>query len=142
MAIKTLILDTNIVLDLLLFHDPRADWIRHGITQKQFGLIYTAEMLAELTEVIARPLFAKSASEQIDLLKAWTQMASHQPTPPRCPFRCDDPDDQVFIDLAYHYRPSLLLSKDRKILQLQRLLALHDVRVQTYPDLGDLNVNA
>ncbi len=134
MAIKTLILDTNIVLDLLVFQDPRAGWIRDGITQGQFELIYSSEMLLELTDVIARPQFAQSAYDQSTLLSSWTQMAIHKPTPPRCPYRCDDPDDQAFIDLAYHYRPSQLLSKDRKILQMQRTLGEQGVWVQSYPD--------
>ncbi len=134
MAIKTLILDTNIVLDLLVFHDPRANWIRDGIARGQFELIYSSEMLVELTDVIARPQFAQSGYDQSTVLSSWTQMAIHKPTPPRCSFRCDDPDDQAFIDLAYHYRPSQLLSKDRKVLQMQRTLGEHGVWVQSYPD--------
>lgn len=133
MAITTLVLDTNIVLDLLVFQDPRADWIRDGITQGQFELIYSSEMLLELTEVIARPQFAQHSNDQSTLLSVWTQMAIHKPTPPRCSYRCDDPDDQPFIDLAYHYRPSQLMTKDRKILQMQRVLSAHDVWVQSYP---------
>ena len=134
MAIKTLILDTNIVLDLLVFQDPRANWIRDGIARGQFELIYSSEMLVELTDVIARPQFAQSGYDQSTVLSSWTQMAIHKPTPPRCPYRCDDPDDQAFIDLAYHYRPSQLLSKDRKVLQMQRTLGEHGVWVQSYPD--------
>jgi putative PIN family toxin of toxin-antitoxin system len=134
MAIKTLVLDTNIVLDLLVFQDPRADWIRDGIARRQFELIYSSEMLLELADVIARPQFAQNSNDQSTLLSSWTQMAIHKPTPPRCSFRCDDPDDQAFIDLAYHYRPSQLLSKDRKVLQMQRALGEHGVWVQSYPD--------
>ena len=134
MAITTLILDTNIVLDLLVFQDPRSDWIRDGIARGQFELIYSSEMLLELTDVIARPQFAQNSNDQSTLLSSWTQMAIHKPTPPRCSFRCDDPDDQAFIDLAYHYRPSQLLSKDRKVLQMQRALGEHGVWVQSYPD--------
>lgn len=134
MAIKTLILDTNIVLDLLVFQDSRANWIRDGIARGQFELIYSSEMLVELTDVIARPQFAQSGYDQSTVLSSWTQMAIHKPTPPRCSFRCDDPDDQAFIDLAYHYRPSQLLSKDRKVLQMQRTLGEHGVWVQSYPD--------
>ena len=133
MAIKTLILDTNIVLDLLVFQDPRANWIRDGIARGQFELIYSSEMLLELTDVIARPQFAQSTYDQSTVLSSWTQMAIHKPTPPRCPYRCDDPDDQAFIDLAYRYRPSQLLSKDRKVLQMQRTLGEHGVWVQSYP---------
>lgn len=134
MAIKILVLDTNIVLDLLVFRDPRADWIRDGIAQEQFELIYSSEMLVELTDVIARPQFSQSAFDQSTLLSSWTQMATHRPTPPRCSFRCNDPDDQPFIDLAYHYRPSQLLSKDRKILQMQGILITHGVWIQNYPN--------
>lgn len=134
MAIKTLVLDTNIVLDLLVFRDPRADWIRDGIAQEQFELIYSSEMLVELTDVIARPQFSQSAFDQSTLLSSWTQMATYRPTPPRCSFRCNDPDDQPFIDLAYHYRPSQLLSKDRKILQMQGILITHGVWIQNYPN--------
>lgn len=135
MAIKTLILDTNIVLDLLVFQDPRANWIRDGMARGEFEIIYTSEILAELTDVIARPQFAQSTSDQSDVLKTWAQMAIRQPTPPRCSFRCDDPDDQPFIDLAYHFRPSQLLTKDRKILQMQGVLSAHGVQILTYADI-------
>ncbi len=134
MAIKTLVLDTNIVLDLLIFKDPRAGWIHDGIHQGKFELIYTSEMLLELTDVIARPQFAQSAYDQATVLSSWTEMAIHKPTPPRCAFRCDDPDDQLFIDLAYQCRPSELLSKDRKILQMQGALSPHGVQICTYAD--------
>ncbi len=134
MAIKTLVLDTNIVLDLLVFEDPRAQWIYDGIHQGKFELIYTSEMLLELTDVIARPQFAQSAYDQAAVLSSWTDMAIHKPTPPRCSFRCDDPDDQPFIDLAYQCRPSELLSKDRKILQMQGVLSPHGVQICTYAD--------
>ena len=76
MAIKTLVLDTNIVLDLLVFQDPRANWIRDGIAQGRFELIYSSEMLLELTDVIARPQFAQNSNDQSTLLGSWTQMAS------------------------------------------------------------------
>jgi len=134
MAIKTLVLDTNIVLDLLVFQDPRAQWLDDGVRQGRLELIYTSEILAELTDVIARPQFAQSAWDQSNVLSSWTRMATHKPTPPRCSFRCDDPDDQAFIDLAYHYRPTELLSKDRKILQMRGILSAYGVSIQSYPD--------
>lgn len=134
MALKVLILDTNILLDLLIFNDPQADGIRRGIEQHEFELIYSQEILSEYTDVIARPTFAKMNIDQSLLLNTWHQIATLKPSPPPCGFRCDDPDDQPFIDLAYHYRPSQLLSKDRKILQMQKVLVGHDVQIQSYLD--------
>lgn len=86
MAIKTLILDTNIVLDLLVFQDSRANWIRDGIARGQFELIYSSEMLVELTDVIARPQFAQSGYDQSTVLSSWTQMAIHKPRHPAVHF--------------------------------------------------------
>ena len=34
------------------------------------------------------------------------------------PWKCQDPDDQVFLDIAFTLRPSILISKDNAVLKL------------------------
>ena len=36
------------------------------------------------------------------------------------PWQCQDPDDQVFLNLAYTSKPSVLLSKDNELLKLAK----------------------
>lgn len=133
MALRTLILDTNILLDVFVFHDPRAQVIRDWIEQKNVELIYSPEIFAEYADVIARPAFALTHQEQSHLLAHWQSIATQKASPPICHFRCEDPDDQPFIDLAVQYRPSQLLSKDQKILKMHKSLALLDIQIETYP---------
>ena len=39
------------------------------------------------------------------------------------PWQCQDPDDQVFLNLAYTSKPSVLLSKDNELLKLAKKAA-------------------
>ena len=45
------------------------------------------------------------------------------------PFTCRDPDDQVFINVAYSVRPALLLSKDLRVLELRAIAKHHGVEI-------------
>mgnify|MGYP000606137680 CR=1 FL=1 len=51
--------------------------------------------------------------------------------PPRCPLRCKDPDDQVFIDLALHVGAQWLFSKDAALLKLAKRAKLRGTQVMT-----------
>jgi predicted nucleic acid-binding protein len=48
------------------------------------------------------------------------------------PVRCIDPDDQVFIDLAYQAKPCILISKDLALVRLKNKLGQFNIEVQTY----------
>jgi len=144
MTPAALVLDTNIVLDLLVFQDPRTHALQQALQQHRYGWIATTAMRCELERVLAYPQIARrltrpppptrnegaddGANTSIDngaaVLARFDAQASIVPAAGKAPVTCRDPDDQKFIDLAVAHQ-ALLLSRDKAILCMKkRLLAL------------------
>ena len=125
---SALVLDTNIVLDLLLFQNPQAQGLRQALDQQEMRWLATPPMREELARVLAYPKIAPGLTRLghslASLLAQWDALVSVVEVAPRCAVRCRDPDDQMFIDLAVAHRAQLL-SKDALVLRLaKRLLPL------------------
>lgn len=116
-----LVLDTNVILDVLVFNDPRAHVIRIALEDQRVDALRSTATLIELTDVIQRPVFALSKPAQESLISRWQAWSRplHDGEIRKAPIQCRDPDDQMFIDIAYSCRPALLLSKDLRVLELQ-----------------------
>jgi putative PIN family toxin of toxin-antitoxin system len=126
-----LVLDTNVILDLLVFKDPSAKAIRLLLDAKLVDAVRTPVSMAELIDVIGRPTFKLSREDQEIILQKWessTRLLENTAIEP-APFTCRDPDDQVFLDMAYSLRPALLLSKDLRVLELQAIAQRHGVDI-------------
>ena len=54
------VLDTNVVLDLWLFGDPRAAALRQALQAGRLAALVTAPLLAELADVLQRPFAAEA----------------------------------------------------------------------------------
>ena len=122
---RALVLDTNIVLDLLVFADPSTAPLPALLTSGALRWIATAHMRAELERVLAYPKVAPRVAfygltaEQV---LARFDAAVHQVDAAPCAAAlCKDADDQPFIDLAAAHG-AVLLSKDKAVLQLRRRL--------------------
>ena len=114
-------LDSNVVLDWLVFRDPSGDAIGAAIRSARIRWIATGAMRRELEHVLTRADFTAWKADPADVLAAWDRWAQivEAPSPPLLPrLRCTDPDDQKFIDLALEARASALLSRDRAVLKL------------------------
>jgi putative PIN family toxin of toxin-antitoxin system len=131
-----LVLDTNVILDLLVFKDPATEPIRLALDTKQVDAVRTAASMAELIDVIGRPTFKLSQDDQETIVQAWesrSRLLENRVVEP-APFTCRDPDDQVFIDMAYSLRPALLLSKDLRVLELRAIAKHHGVEISNQYD--------
>jgi predicted nucleic acid-binding protein len=121
-----LVLDTNIVLDLLVFRDPRAQPLDRGLAAGVLRWVATAAMREELARVLDYPKIAprvrfhRGAAGAV--LADFDRHAMLVDTPAKAPVTCGDPDDQKFIDLAVAHRCTLL-SKDREVLRMKKRLA-------------------
>jgi putative PIN family toxin of toxin-antitoxin system len=122
------VLDTNIVLDLLVFQDPVTVPLRAALDAGQLRWIATAAMRDELERVLAYPQIAKRLA--FYKLAAKAVLAARDASvhtvdvAPKAPITCKDPDDQRFIDLAVTHQ-CLVLSKDHAVLTMaKRLRAL------------------
>ncbi len=122
-----LVLDTNVVLDWLLFGDPSVAPLAVAINQRQVRWIATVAMRDELAEVLWRGLAAQRDADAAALLAAWDARAEMLAEPARLPASvplcCSDPDDQKFLNLAHAAGAAWLLSRDRAVLRLARRAA-------------------
>jgi predicted nucleic acid-binding protein len=100
-----LVVDTNVVLDLLLFRDPRAVVLREGLASGRYRWIACPPMRTELARVLDRGGFGRWAVDREAVLAAYDGSVVDI-DPPASPgtLRCSDGDDQVFIDLAMQRR--------------------------------------
>jgi putative PIN family toxin of toxin-antitoxin system len=118
------VIDTNVVLDMLLFDDARSKWLRHALDAQHLAWVCTAPMLAELADVLTRPFVAARGGLAEAVLAQAQAMCRLQPAEPRTGLprapRCADPDDQKFIDLAWTAQAQWLFSRDRALLDLAR----------------------
>lgn len=127
-GVRPIILDTNIVLDLLVFDDAATTPLRDALNSGRLQWVATAPMRDELERVLAYPQIAKrlafyglSAGQVLQARDAQVQTVD---VPAKASVTCKDPDDQKFIDLAVAQR-CLVLSKDHAVLCMaKRLLAL------------------
>ena len=126
-----LVLDTNVILDLLVFQDPAAEVIQTVLDAKLVDAVRTEASMLELMDVIQRPNFKLSKEQQQIILKQWessSRLLENSAIEP-APFMCRDPDDQVFINMAYSIRPALVLSKDLRVLELGTIAQRHGVEI-------------
>jgi len=132
MAPSPVILDTNVLLDIFVFRDDRSLPLQQMIQNQERQLIYCQAMHDEFIDVLTRSQFQLSQSHQEAILHQWLNLANQVTLTESAPLRCSDPDDQIFIDLAYQTRPSLLVSKDNALIMLRKRLADLNIDLQTY----------
>ena len=125
------VLDTNVVLDWLVFRNPGCVALAASIVAGELRWIATVAMRDELAHVLARGHLDAWAP---NLSLVWAHWDRHcaevsvpAPAGPPGRLRCSDPDDQKFVDLAVAGRARWLLSHDRAVLKLARRLRDHGV---------------
>lgn len=133
-AERALVLDTNIVLDLLVFSDPATALVRELLNAKTLRWIATAAMRQELARVLDYPKIAPRVAfyglSTASVLQAFDAQTQIVPVAARISATCRDADDQQFLDLAAAHR-AVLLSKDKAVLALRKRLLAYGAQVAT-----------
>lgn len=134
-----LVIDTNITLDLFVFHDSAQQPLHQALQQGAWRWLATEPMLTELARVLTYPLIERRLAAQgrsrQEVIQSMQQYAHWVAPAPAAPLACKDPDDQIFIDLACYCRCPLV-SKDKLVLALRAPLKLLGVVVTPILDLG------
>jgi putative PIN family toxin of toxin-antitoxin system len=128
---KSVVFDTNVLLDLFVFNDFRALHLKQALLERKIDALASPKTLEEFADVISRPLFSLESAEQGKILLQWKLLArilDDQSLLPS-PWRCQDPDDQVFLDLAFTVKPCILISKDNEVLKFAAQAAKEDVLI-------------
>jgi uncharacterized protein len=125
------VLDTNVVLDWLVFHDPAARPLAVAVESGALRWLACARMRDELADVLARPHLQRWQPDAAAVLAAFDRHASPHAAPPPSHLPCSDAADQVFIDLALAAGCRWLLTKDRALLALARRARPRGLQVLT-----------
>lgn len=118
-----LVLDTNAVLDWLLFRDVRMQPLAAAIEAGRCRWIVSEALRDEIAHVLMRGIASRPGADTSPLWTAWEQRAQvlPAPEPQSLPgLRCTDADDQKFIDFALVQRARWLVSRDRAVLKLRK----------------------
>lgn len=128
----TIVIDTNIALDLLVFNDPGCAPLQAALDAGELRWLATDAMRSELARVLGYPqivprlAFHGRTPEAV--LADFDRQVRRVDAAPRATVVCKDPDDQIFIDLAVAHRAPLR-SKDRAVRVLRKRLAALGVEV-------------
>ena len=116
------VLDTNILLDVLVFDDSRAHPLRAALIAGSLDAVATEKTLSEFLDVIGREQFSLSQERQHEIMSQWRSWARliNDQVLDAAPWKCKDRDDQVFINLAYTLKPAILISKDKMVLRIAK----------------------
>ncbi|MCI0570867.1 MAG: putative toxin-antitoxin system toxin component, PIN family [Myxococcaceae bacterium] len=117
-----IVLDTNVVLDMLVFDDAFSRPLAEALTSGELVAWADERTLTELGYVLSRPGFALGAAAQQALLARYRGLVRMAPEDaqaslPELP-RCKDRSDQKFLVLAARAGATWLISKDKQLLQL------------------------
>ena len=128
---KTVVLDTNILLDIFVFNDHRASELKQALLNQEIYAPASQKTIAELADVIGRPIFNLNNTQQDQILKQWHSLASlvSDDTLASAPWSCEDEDDQIFLDLAYKLKPAIIISKDNALLKLSKKAAAEEILI-------------
>ena len=122
--IPNLVLDTNAVLDWLVFGNPASQTIARAIVSGEVRWIVNAAVHDELAHVLSRGAVDRWQPDLSQLWHTWERHATQiEQPPPGSPQRrpqCTDTDDQKFVDLALDHAARWLITRDRALLKLAR----------------------
>lgn len=119
--VPAVVLDTNVVLDWLVFAEPTVAALAAAALSRRLRWLTTAAMRDELAHVLNRGLAARRGCDGAAALARWDALALiRAPAPPAHRLVCSDRDDQKFIDLAIDARARWLVTRDKAVLKQAR----------------------
>lgn len=122
---KRIVLDTNVCLDLFVFHDPRWAPLLASIESGELEAVTRADCRDEYLVVLHYPHLPldeasrKLAAERFD---ATIKVVAPNSRAIRLPV-CSDRDDQKFLEVARDSGADTLVTKDKALLKLAKKTA-------------------
>ena len=119
-----LVLDTNVVIDWLVFDDAFLASFREQVQSRVVQVITHIPALDELRRVLGYPILKLSTERQAAVLEQYAALVSFfESDAAELPLgfpRCRDPDDNPFLQLAWQAGADALVSRDKALLKLAR----------------------
>jgi uncharacterized protein len=138
-----LVLDTNVVIDWLVFDDPYMGPLRQAVLAGTVVVLTHELARAEFARVLAYPALKLTAERREDAFSRYSVQTSIEVMPenfalnawqlPATFPRCRDRDDDLFLALAHHTRATALVTRDKALLKMRKRmrkfsLAIWDVQ--------------
>jgi predicted nucleic acid-binding protein len=120
MTSPILVLDTNICLDLFVFHDPRWSVILTGLQNGRLKAVTNQGCRNEWLAVLQYKHLPVTDANRAGMIDAFDRLISwsDHPLSPNIKLPlCNDPDDQQFMELARDSGATHLLTKDKALLK-------------------------
>lgn len=120
-----IVIDTNVCLDLFVFHDPRWAGLLAALESGAVEAVTRADCRDEYHVVLHYkhlPLDEDSRPLAAARFDALIQVVAPPPKPVRLPV-CTDRDDQKFLEVARDADAAILITKDKALLKLARKTA-------------------
>jgi putative PIN family toxin of toxin-antitoxin system len=133
------VLDTNVCLDLFVFHDPRWAMLLAALRDGSIEAVTRDDCRREWQIVLGYshlPLdeTSRAASEaEFDALIRCVPLADYVAPEMRLPV-CKDTDDQKFLETAFQVQADILITKDKALLKLARRSVKLDLYAILRPD--------
>jgi len=135
---RRLVLDTNVVLDWLVFANDDVRGLTAAVATGGVQVLVHQAMLDELSRVLGYPLLKLDESRRAEVLASYQARGiqagvpeaftgDHLMLPEGFP-RCRDPDDQLFLAVAYHAQAALV-SRDKAVLRLTKRASRFGVQI-------------
>ena len=139
------VLDTNVVIDWLVFDHPFMEPLRRAVDRGHVRVLTYGPAIEELRRVLTYPLLKLPQARQSSVMTQYLAQTTPAIVPPEfspaalltpAGFpRCRDADDQHFLALAFHTQAHALVSRDKAVLKLIRRLRKFGVTLLTVPEL-------
>jgi putative PIN family toxin of toxin-antitoxin system len=143
-----LVLDTNVVIDWLVFDDEFLASFREQVRSRKVQVITHTPAVDELRRVLGYPILKLNPERQAAVLEQYTALASMfdgecaagaapAALPPGFP-RCRDSDDDPFLELAWRAGADALVSRDKAVLKLARKARKFGFQVYDVPKMVEV----
>lgn len=123
-AVPRLVLDTQVVMEWLVFQDPGIRPLVDPIEAGRWTWIGCITMRDELMHVLSRGVAARWNPDPQAIAAVFERLCQMAEPPdgsvPLPLLRCRDKDDQKFIDLALSQKVDALISRDSDVLALAK----------------------
>ncbi|MEO8384476.1 MAG: putative toxin-antitoxin system toxin component, PIN family [Betaproteobacteria bacterium] len=134
-----LVLDTNVVIDWLVFDDPFMNPLRHGIRDARIQVLTHPPAVEELRRVLDYRQLKIEPSRQQEIFARYEALTTLANMPagfstkqlmmPGGFPRCRDRDDEPFLALAFHAKADALASRDNAVYGLKSRAAKFGVTI-------------
>ena len=143
--VMQLILDTNVVIDWLVFNDPYLQPFRDRVATGEVIVLSHELALAEFERVLGYPELRLVIERRVDALARYRAQSRVTTMPegfalgawqlPAGFPSCRDRDDDLFLSLTHHSQASALVTRDKALLKMRKRMRKRGMAIWDVPHL-------